>query len=663
MAWTSGAPTVPLHCARVAHRSGLERSNQPVWPYGSGSACMPCEMPRTALRLQRERARTRGRLYPPNMTETPDRTSDRHRTPARPANEAPEDPDGVIADAAIDPDDAAISHPLVADAKVEAGGSHLRRARRRPAHRAGAGRGRHRAHLRHPGAHAADRAGRRRPDRPGPHRHGQDARVRRPAAAAAGAGRGRARRRPTASCRPAAPPARWSMVPTRELCVQVARDLHQRRQATSACRSRRSTAAAPTSRRSPPCATGVDIVVGTPGRLLDLANSGHLVLGAGQRAGARRGRRDARPRLPARRRARAAACCPSSARPCCSRPRCPARSSPWPAVHEPADTHPRRDGRRRATSTSAPASSSTARTRWTRSRCWPGCCRPADRGLTMIFTRTKRTAAKVADDLAERGFAAAAVHGDLGQGAREQALRAFRSGKVDVLVATDVAARGIDVDDVTHVINYQCPEDEKTYVHRIGRTGRAGKTGIGGHLRRLGRHAPLEDDQRGARPRHRRAAGDLLHLAAPVRRPRHPRGRHRPAAARAAHPRRASTPRRSRTSARPAASAVVPPRPPAGRVPAGAAGTPTPTVARAPPAAAGPGRPAPGPAVADDRRHRSCRGPRRAGRRARHTRHGRGAARTAMRLRPVVGGPVVAPGVARAQRRRPRPTRPRDGAT
>ena len=94
----------------------------------------------------------------------------------------------------------------------------------------------------------------------------------------------------------------------------------------------------------------------------------------------------------------------------------------------------------------------------------------------MVFSRTKRTAAKVADDLAERGFAAAAVHGDLGQGAREQALRAFRSGKVDVLVATDVAARGIDVEDVTHVINYQCPEDEKTYLHRIGRTGRAGAT-------------------------------------------------------------------------------------------------------------------------------------------------------------------------------------------
>ncbi len=100
------------------------------------------------------------------------------------------------------------------------------------------------------------------------------------------------------------------------------------------------------------------------------------------------------------------------------------------------------------------------------------------RGLTIVFTRTKRTAAKVADDLAGRGFAAAAIHGDLGQGAREQALRAFRSGKIDVLVATDVAARGIDVEAVTHVINFQCPEDEKTYLHRIGRTGRAGATGI-----------------------------------------------------------------------------------------------------------------------------------------------------------------------------------------
>jgi superfamily II DNA/RNA helicase len=100
------------------------------------------------------------------------------------------------------------------------------------------------------------------------------------------------------------------------------------------------------------------------------------------------------------------------------------------------------------------------------------------RGLVMVFCRTKRTAADLADQLQQRGFAAGAVHGDLGQGAREQALRAFRNGKVDVLVCTDVAARGIDVEGVTHVINYQSPEEEKTYLHRIGRTGRAGAKGI-----------------------------------------------------------------------------------------------------------------------------------------------------------------------------------------
>ncbi|MFJ5970281.1 DEAD/DEAH box helicase, partial [Streptomyces sp. NPDC093060] len=99
------------------------------------------------------------------------------------------------------------------------------------------------------------------------------------------------------------------------------------------------------------------------------------------------------------------------------------------------------------------------------------------RGLAMIFCRTKRTAADIAEQLQRRGFASGAVHGDLGQGAREQALRAFRNGKVDVLVCTDVAARGIDVEGVTHVINYQSPEDEKTYLHRIGRTGRAGAKG------------------------------------------------------------------------------------------------------------------------------------------------------------------------------------------
>jgi superfamily II DNA/RNA helicase len=99
------------------------------------------------------------------------------------------------------------------------------------------------------------------------------------------------------------------------------------------------------------------------------------------------------------------------------------------------------------------------------------------RDRTIVFTRTKRQADRVSGDLIERGFAAAPLHGDLGQGAREQALRAFRHGKVDVLIATDVAARGIDVADVSQVVNYQCPDDEKIYLHRTGRTGRAGKKG------------------------------------------------------------------------------------------------------------------------------------------------------------------------------------------
>ena len=100
------------------------------------------------------------------------------------------------------------------------------------------------------------------------------------------------------------------------------------------------------------------------------------------------------------------------------------------------------------------------------------------RGLTIVFCRTRRSCDHVTAELADRGFAAAAVHGDLGQSQRERALRAFRHGKIDVLVATDVAARGLDVEDVTHVVNNECPEDEKAYLHRIGRTGRAGRAGV-----------------------------------------------------------------------------------------------------------------------------------------------------------------------------------------
>ena len=100
------------------------------------------------------------------------------------------------------------------------------------------------------------------------------------------------------------------------------------------------------------------------------------------------------------------------------------------------------------------------------------------RGKTVIFCRTKRQAGKLAEELIDRGFNASALHGDMTQEARERSMTAFRTGKKDILVATEVAARGIDVDDVTHVINYSVPEDEKAYLHRVGRTGRAGRLGI-----------------------------------------------------------------------------------------------------------------------------------------------------------------------------------------
>jgi superfamily II DNA/RNA helicase len=100
------------------------------------------------------------------------------------------------------------------------------------------------------------------------------------------------------------------------------------------------------------------------------------------------------------------------------------------------------------------------------------------RGKTVIFVRTKRTSAKLTEELIDRGFNATPLHGDMSQEARERSMANFRSGKKEILVATEVAARGIDVDDVTHVINYSVPEDEKAYLHRIGRTGRAGKLGV-----------------------------------------------------------------------------------------------------------------------------------------------------------------------------------------
>ena len=161
----------------------------------------------------------------------------------------------------------------------------------------------------------------------------------------------------------------------------------------------------------------------------------------------------------------------------------------------------------------------------------------------MIFCRTKRNAQRVADDLVDRGFAAAAVHGDLGQGAREQALRAFRNGKVDVLVATDVAARGIDVADVTHVINWECPDDEKTYLHRIGRTGRAGNSGVAITLVDWDDLHRWKMINQALGLSFARAGRDLLLQPAPLHRPRHPRGHQGPPAQGRRSSAPASTPR------------------------------------------------------------------------------------------------------------------------
>jgi len=100
-------------------------------------------------------------------------------------------------------------------------------------------------------------------------------------------------------------------------------------------------------------------------------------------------------------------------------------------------------------------------------------------GRTLLFVRTKRGADRLVQRLARRDVAAAALHGDMTQAARDRALARFRDGKVRTLVATDVAARGLDLEDITHVINYDPPADDTSYVHRIGRTGRAGRAGNG----------------------------------------------------------------------------------------------------------------------------------------------------------------------------------------
>lgn len=266
------------------------------------------------------------------------------------------------------------------------------------------------------------------------------------------------------------------MVPTRELCVQVTRDI-----TAAAVNLRLAVTSVYGGRAYEPqiaaLQAGVDVIVGTPGRLLDLAKQGHLQLGAisvlvldeademldlGFLPDIER----VLGMVPQQRQTMLFSA-----------------TMPDPIITL-ARTFMSQPMHIRAEAPSASAVHLTTEQFVYRAHALDKVemlariLQARERGLTMVFTRTKRTADKVAAELTSRGFAAGAVHGDLGQAARERALRAFRSGKVDVLVATDVAARGIDVEDVTHVINYQCPEDENTYIHRIGRTGRAGRTGV-----------------------------------------------------------------------------------------------------------------------------------------------------------------------------------------
>lgn len=270
-------------------------------------------------------------------------------------------------------------------------------------------------------------------------------------------------------------------MPTRELCIQVTKDLDNAAKYLKGEKNKLEVLAIyggrPYETQIATLQRGADVVVGTPGRLLDLANQGHLILGKVEvlvldeademlDLGFLPDIERILGMVPDKRQTMLfSATMPGPiitlARTFLTQPtHIRAEQADDSAVHDRTSQHIYR-------AHALDKAEMVARV-----------LQAEGRGATMIFTRTKRTAQKVADDLAERGFSVGSVHGDLNQVAREKALKAFRTGKIDVLVATDVAARGIDIDDVTHVINYQCPEDEKTYVHRIGRTGRAGRTGI-----------------------------------------------------------------------------------------------------------------------------------------------------------------------------------------
>ena len=318
---------------------------------------------------------------------------------------------------------------------------------------------------------------------------------------------------------PSGAPKALVVVPTRELAIQVADDL---RLAAVNLPVRILTVYG--GRAYEPqidaLTAGVDIVVGTPGRLLDLVERRHLDLGSVQALVLDEAdkmldlgflpdvERIVR-RTPASRQTMLF-------------------SATMPGdVVTLARRHMRRPTNIRAEGHDAPAPPPNTRQHVFRTHqmdkieVLARVLQARDRGLTMVFCQTKRAADQVASALETRGFAVATVHGDLGQGQRERALRAFRSGKVDVLTATEVAARGLDVDDVTHVVNYECPDDDMTYVHRIGRTGRAGKAGVAVTFVDWRDMHRWKTHQRRPEAGQARAGRDVLHLRAPLHSARH----------------------------------------------------------------------------------------------------------------------------------------------
>jgi superfamily II DNA/RNA helicase len=273
-----------------------------------------------------------------------------------------------------------------------------------------------------------------------------------------------------------APPRALVVAPTRELAIQIADDLR-----VAAVNMRVKVLTVYGGRAYEPqidaLTAGVDIVVGTPGRLLDLAERRHLNLSAVQALVLDEADKmldlGFLPDVE-----RIIKLIPADRQTMLFSATMPGEVVTLARRHMRQPTHIRAEGHDEPTSAPRTRQFVYRAHQMDKVEVLARVLQAKDRGLTMVFCQTKRAADQVATTLSERGFAVATVHGDLGQGQRERALRAFRSGKVDVLTATEVAARGLDVDDVTHVVNYECPDDAMTYVHRIGRTGRAGREGV-----------------------------------------------------------------------------------------------------------------------------------------------------------------------------------------